>query len=442
MLAEVVPATLPDLEAAVSAAEQAGRDWAEKPAAARAAVLLNWASVIDAEAENLAKVMVREVGKPIGEAKGEVGRGAALLRFFAGEAVHPVGEVIPALTSGSLQMSLRLPVGVVGLITPWNFPVAIPLWKAAPALAYGNAVVLKPSELSPLCADLIFETAVKAGVPAGLFNIVHGAGDIGKTLVSHPKIHAVSFTGSSAVGKAVATECASRNAKIQAEMGGKNPSIVLADANLERAARMVASSAMRFAGQKCTATSRVIVDQAVFDRFLPLLLSAVESLKIGDPADPTTAIGPVITERDQQRLTEAIKNAPFDKKSFGNAVGNGYFVSPTVILDIPIDAELAQKEQFGPILTVHRAEGLDQAIEMANATPFGLSASLFSDNLAAAMSYIKRIDAGLVRVNAESTGGDPHAPFGGVKGSSYGPREQGLAAREFYTETRTIQIDP
>ncbi|MEZ0327947.1 MAG: aldehyde dehydrogenase [Fimbriimonas sp.] len=439
VVAEFAAASEADVQQAAEAASNAFGTWSKLAGPARGDVLYKWADAINARAEELAQAIVREVGKPLGEARGEVGRCVAILRYYAGEAVRQSGDVIPSLTPGALQFSIRQPLGVAGLITPWNFPLAIPLWKAAPALAVGNTVVLKPAEEAVWCAALLSETAQAAGLPAGVFNVLLGAGDTGKALVQNELIRCVSFTGSAEVGAKVAEACARRNVKYQTEMGGKNPALVLADANLAQAANLVASGAMRFAGQKCTATSRVIVDRSVRGSFIDELQKAILALPVGDPGEMATAVGPVITEESQGRINEAVQGS---ESIYQASVPNqGFFVAPAVFATYQ-HSNLAQQELFGPVLSMIEADGLDEAIKIANNTPYGLSASLFTRDIAAALTYIHRIEAGMVRVNADTTGVDPHAPFGGVKGSSSHSREQGSVAKEFYTEIRTVQINP
>lgn len=444
VVADVPESGAAGVEAAVQAAREAQPGWWAKTGMARAEALYAWADAVRERAEEMALLIVREVGKPIAEARGEVGRGVVILRYYAGEAVRSAGEVVPSQLPGALQYSHRRPVGVCGLITPWNFPVAIPLWKAAPALAFGNAVVLKPSELSGTVGTLLAETARVAGLPAGVFNLVHGAGPTGATLVAHEGVAAVSFTGSARVGGQIAAVCAGRNAKFQTEMGGKNVAIVLADADLDRAANLVAGGAMRYAGQKCTATSRVVVERSVRDTFLAKLKAAVDGLPLGPVTDPAAAVGPVITRAAKDRLDAAIAAAPYDRPIGGpiedGRFAKGFFVNPTVFADVPPEADLAQEELFGPVLAVIVARDADHATDLANQTRYGLSASLFTRNLAHAMSFVERIEVGLVRVNGDTTGVDPHAPFGGLKGSSSHSREQGSAARDFYTDIRTVQI--
>jgi aldehyde dehydrogenase (NAD+) len=448
IVAHVPVGTPEDVRAAVSAAAEAFSSWRNLTGPARAEHLYTWAGVIATRAESLAQAVAREVGKPIAEARGEVARCSMILRYYAGEAVREIGEVIPAQAPGALQFTLRDPLGVVALITPWNFPLAIPLWKAAPALAFGNTVVLKPAETSSHVATLLAETASAAGIPNGAFNVVLGSGSIvGPVLLRENAVRAVSFTGSGAIGRQVAAIAAERNIRFQTEMGGKNVAIVLADADVRQAASLVAAGAMRYAGQKCTATSRVVVDARIDDTFHDELRRQVEAMPLGPVTDAAAAIGPLISESSRdgvRRVLEESRGAVVfagrvpDEPQFTN----GYFLPPTVVRDVAADSVLARQELFGPVLASFIAEDLDHAIALANDTVYGLSASLFTRDLRSALTYVRRIEAGLVRVNGDTTGVDPHAPFGGIKGSSSGSREQGSAAREFYTEIRTVQVNP
>jgi aldehyde dehydrogenase (NAD+) len=435
-----------DASRAVTAAQEALDSWRALPGPVRAEHLHKWAEVIGGRREALAQAMSREVGKPIAEARGEVGRGEVILRYYAGEAVRQVGEVIPAQAPDALQLTLREPLGVVALITPWNFPVAIPLWKAAPALAFGNTVVLKPAEDASAMASLLAETASLAGLPMGVFNVVPGAGaTVGPALIGAGAVRAVSFTGSAAVGASVAAACTARNIRYQTEMGGKNVVIVAADADLDRAALLTAAGAMRYAGQKCTATSRAILLRPIADRFLAILKAQVEALPLGPVDDPASAVGPLINARARDRVSAAVQGAAFvtgGAPPVDSRFQRGFFFLPTVVRDVAPDAGLATEEVFGPVLATFVVDDLDQAIALANRTRYGLSASLFTRDLSNALRYVRRIETGLVRVNGDTTGVDPHAPFGGVKGSSSGSREQGPAAREFYTEIKTVQIHP
>jgi aldehyde dehydrogenase (NAD+) len=476
VIAEAPAGAAEDAAAAVDAAAGALAEWRAATGPARAEHLHRWAATVAARQEELAQAMAREVGKPIAEARGEAARAVAILRYYAGEAVREVGEVIPAQAAGALQLTLRQPLGVVALITPWNFPLAIPLWKAAPALAFGNTVVLKPAEEAPLAAVLLAETAAAAGLPAGAFNVVLGEGEtVGEPLLADPRLAAVSFTGSAAVGARVAALAAARNLRYQTEMGGKNVAIVLADADLDRAAALTAGGAMRFAGQKCTATSRVVVARQVAEPFFARLRAQVEALPLGPVTDPAAAVGPLIDEAARRRVDRVVTAAGAAGARFvcgavarreggvggggGSGAGDGadgafsrgaadprfargHFYTPAVLADLPAESQAVRDELFGPVLAAFVADDLEHALAIANDTVYGLSASLFTRDLTSALTYIRRIEAGLVRVNGDTTGVDPHAPFGGVKGSSSGSREQGRAARDFYTEIRTVQIHP
>jgi alpha-ketoglutaric semialdehyde dehydrogenase len=448
VVAEVPEGTSDDVRSAVTAAREALEGWRSLAGPARAEHLYRWATVIGERQEALAQLLSREVGKPIGEARGEVGRCVMILRYYAGEAVRPSGEVIPAQAAGSLQFTMREPLGVVALITPWNFPIAIPVWKAAPALAFGNTVVLKPAEASSHVATALADSAMAAGLPAGVFNVVLGSGAaIGRELIGADEVRAVSFTGSGAVGALVAAQAAQRNIRYQTEMGGKNVAIVLPDADLRQAASLTAAGAMRYAGQKCTATSRVVVAREVEDRFLDELRSQVKSLPLGPVSDASSAVGPVISEQSQKSIRavlDGLDGEPFYTADLPTTddFGRGFWIPPTVVRNVAADSALAQQELFGPVLAELTADDLDHAITLANDTRYGLSATIFTRDLRAALRYIDRIHVGLVRVNGDTTGVDPHAPFGGMKGSSSGSREQGPAAREFYTEIKTVQVNP
>jgi aldehyde dehydrogenase (NAD+) len=441
----LVPKGAPeDAADAARAAASALPAWRALTGPARAEHLHRWAGTIGERSEELAQAMAREVGKPIGEARGEVGRCVTILRYYAGEAVRSVGDVIPSQAAGALQFTLRQPLGAVALVTPWNFPLAIPLWKAAPALAFGNTVVLKPAEAASRMATLLAETAAKAELPKGVFNVLLGSGSVvGEALLAHEAIRAVSFTGSGVVGARVAALAASRNVRYQTEMGGKNVAIVLPDADLDLAAALTASGAMRYAGQKCTATSRVVVSRKVEDAFHERLRAQIEALPLGPVTDAKAAVGPLISEDARRTVARAVAASAAAVVVGGAAPdGRGFFFNPTVLRDLPDDAPAATEELFGPVLAASRAEDLDHALELANRTPYGLSATIFTRDLGSALRYIPRIEAGLVRVNGDTTGVDPHAPFGGMKGSSSGTREQGPAAREFYTEIKTVQVNP
>ena len=437
-----------DVDSAVGAAREALPGWRRLAGPIRGRHLMAAADAL-AAASDLAPLVADEVGKPVAEARGEVARGVALLRYYAGETERAQGENLPHPDGRSLLFTRRIPLGVVGLITPWNFPVAIPIWKAAPALAFGNTVVWKPAKWASLTAARLAQILAGA-LPPGVLNLVTGSGGvIGTALTSHPDIAAVSFTGSEEVGRRMAVDLTARGVKFQAEMGGKNPAIVLADADLERAVDVTLSGAFRFAGQKCTATSRVVVEQSVAARFTDVLADRARALRPVPAADEQCYIGPVVSKAQVEGIREAIARGRAEGARLvaGGAepvpgLENGYFIAPTVFDRVEPDSALAQEEIFGPVLAVQVARDPAEAVQLANRTRFGLSASLFTTSLDRALQYLDGIEAGMVRVNAETTGVDYLAPFGGLKASSSHSREQGRAAVEFYTETQTITISP
>jgi alpha-ketoglutaric semialdehyde dehydrogenase len=425
-------------------ARAAQREWGSS-ALARADALSAAAQALQDAADDVVDLMVREVGKPVTESRQEHARGVRILRYHAQAALDPDGETFPAAPPAdprTLVMGRRRPRGVAGLITPWNFPIAIPLWKAAPALAYGNAVVLKPASDAIACALRLAEILAPL-LPDDVFQVVTGPGEAGKAVVDHADV--VSFTGSTAVGLGVARQAAARGIPAQCEMGGLNASIVLPDADVEASAKVIATAAMGYAGQKCTATSRVI---AVGDAapVTDALVAAVEGLRTGDPADAATVVGPVINPPAREDVVEAAQGAPGDGGRVvtgGTALdGPGLFVTPTVVDGQTPAARLAQEEVFGPIVTVLRAETAEQAVAISNGVPYGLVTSVFTRDLDAALTVVGGLDTGMIRINQPTSGVDFHAPFGGEKQSSFGPREQGKAARELYTSTHTITVGP
>jgi len=431
-----------EVAATVDRAAAAARGWAETPAPAKAAALYAAADALAQRAGAVTDLVIREVGKPRSEAAGEVARGVAILRYFAQGALLPDGDTLPAASPGALLMARRRPVGVTGLVTPWNFPVAIPLWKAAPSLAFGNATVLKPSEESSAVALMLAEI-LAPHLPPDVFQVVLGAGETGRALTGHPDVAAVSFTGSVPAGHDVVARAAGRGARVQAEMGGQNASVVLADADFERAATAIAYAAMGYAGQKCTATSRIIVEDAAYAKFRDRLTAAVAALGVLDPGQSGTLVGPVITGRARDSALAAVAGSGGTVLTGGTALdAPGFYLAPTLVeLDSP-EGPLATEEVFAPVAALLRAESAEAAVRIANDVRYGLVTALFTQDLGQALRLADQVDAGMVRVNAPTSGVDFHAPFGGAKQSSYGPREQGQAARDFYTETRTVTIVP
>jgi len=439
-----------DVNAAVTTARQALPAWRALSGDVRAQFLFKAADVLARRKDEVAAALTREEGKSLAEAAGETGRGVVLLRYFAGEGLRAGGAVIPSSNPRILFYTEQVPLGVVGLITPWNFPVAIPLWKAAPALIYGNTAVLKPSEMTPHTAQLLAEVFAEAGLPLGVFNVVQGRGaTAGRALTAHRGVDGISFTGSAKTGKQIAAACVERGAKYQLEMGGKNPVIVLADADMAQAVELTVQGAMRSAGEKCTATARAIVVESVADEFTRRLVERINSLKIGPGTDPACYLGPVISADAKTRVLgyiDTAKNAGATVLTGGTAptdpaLARGHYILPTVITNVSPDSPIAQEEVFGPVLVVLRVPDFDTALAVANGVPYGLSASLFTRDLGAALRFAREMDAGLLRVNGETAGVEPQAPFGGMKASSSGGREQGQAAREFYTQTKTISLE-
>jgi alpha-ketoglutaric semialdehyde dehydrogenase len=431
-----------EVAAAVGRAAEVAPGWAHAGGPARATALGSAANALAERAGEVTEQVIREVGKPRSEAAGEVARGIAILRYYAQVALLPDGETIPAAGSGTLLLARHRPVGVTALITPWNFPIAIPLWKAAPSLAFGNATVLKPAGAATGTALLLHEI-VAPHLPAGVFQIVLGDAGPGRALADHPDVAAVSFTGSVPVGRDVVARVAGRGGRVQAEMGGQNASIVLADADLGRAATAIAYAAMGYAGQKCTATSRIIVADAVYEQFRPILVDAIGALGVVGPAEDKTLVGPVISERARDSALAAVAGSGGQVLAGGTAVdAPGYYLAPTVVELASPAGPLATEEVFAPVAALLRAATPQDAVQIANEVRYGLVASVFTRDLGQALTLTDQLDAGMVRVNAPTSGVDFQAPFGGAKQSSYGPREQGLAARNFYTETRTITIVP
>ncbi|MGO9082826.1 MAG: aldehyde dehydrogenase family protein [Streptosporangiaceae bacterium] len=428
--------------AAVSRARAAADGWREAPGPARAQALSAAAQALADRADEVTRLVVREVGKPLSEASGEVARGVAILRYYAQQALAPDGETLPAAAPGALLLARRRPVGVAALLTPWNFPVAIPLWKAAPSLAYGNATILKPSSAAAATAQAVHEIIAPC-LPGDVLQVVLGGAAAARALLAHPDVAAVSFTGSVPVGRQVISQTAARGGRVQAEMGGQNPSVVLAGADLDRAAAAIAYAAMGYAGQKCTATSRVIVADAVYGEFRDRLVAAIEALQVVDPADPGTLVGPIIDDAARSDALAAVAASGGRVLTGGAALDEpGFYLAPTLVeLDSPA-GPLASEEVFAPVAALLRADSAQQAVQIANGVRFGLVAAVFTADLAEALQVTGQLEAGMVRVNAPTSGVDFHAPFGGAKESSYGPREQGTAAREFYTESQTVLIMP
>lgn len=441
-------ATTDDVDAAVQAARRAARGWARTPYHERAAVLQRAAGTVEAAAEQWGAELAAEEGKTRAEGVGEVRRAAEILRFCAGEADREAGELYASPRRGERILVTRRPVGVVAVVTPFNFPIAIPAWKIAPALVHGNAVVWKPAQVVPLLAVRLAGALEDAGLPAGVLNLVLADGRTGAHLVEHPGVDAVTFTGSTAVGHAIAASCAARGVAVQAEMGGKNAAVVLADADLELAVEQVLLGAFRSTGQKCTATSRLIVEAPVADEFVAEVARRAGELAVGDPLAEGTQMGPLVSE-DALRTVLAGVGAALEEGACLRAGGptrldgdlaDGYFAAPT-ILELPsTELDLWREELFGPVLGAVRAADAEEALALAGDSRYGLSAAVFTRDLPRALAAVDELEVGVLHVNSETAGADPHVPFGGAKASGYGPREQGRASREFFTATTTVYL--
>jgi alpha-ketoglutaric semialdehyde dehydrogenase len=448
-IGEFAAAEAEDARQAIEAALAALPRWKGLSGFARGEFLRKAADILEQQLETVARAMVRENGKTIAEARGETARGVALLRFYAAEGIRPAGDVIPSSNPRTFIYTTREPLGLVSVITPWNFPVAIPLWKLAPALVYGNTAVFKPASLTPHCAVLLTKIFERAGLPHGVLNLVTGGGrTLGEEMVKNPKVHGVTFTGSNAVGRRIGAWAAERGIKFQLEMGGKNPVIVMPDCDLDQAVLLTLRGAFGYAGQKCTATSRAIVFDQIHDAFVEKLVAKTKALKIGPGTDETTFLPPVVSEEQQRSILEAIDRGKGEARLlYGGSVPagedytHGHYVEPAIFDDVPPDSTLAREEIFGPVLAILRARDWDEAIAIANDASYGLSASLFTRDLNNVLEYAQRIEAGVVKVNSETAGIEPQVPFGGMKDSSSHSREQGRAAMEFYTSIKSVYID-
>lgn len=437
-----------EVSGACDRAADAALAWAATPGPRRAAVLRRAATILEGRAGEIARAITREEGKLESDALGETLRAATILHFHAGEAERGHGELAESSDPGGLAFTRRRPLGVVALITPWNFPIAIPAWKIAPALAAGNAVVVKPASRAPGGTIALAEALKQAGLPDGLLGVVLGSAPVGEQLVRDPRVRALSFTGSNSVGDHLRALVMVRGARFQGELGGSNPLIVLADADLDHAVALAVSGAFGAAGQKCTATSRVIVQEPVYEQFLQRFASATEKLRIGPGLSPDSDVPPLVDRVAQSEVREAIEHAIAHGASVlaggPQAAGpdeHGCYAAPTILLDATEGTPIIDGEVFGPVCAVLRAPDLPAAVELANRTPFGLSASICTNDLSAVLRYVAHVDAGMIHVNRPTPGADPHMPFGGVKGSSgSGYREQGRAAIEFFTEGQTVYV--
>jgi acyl-CoA reductase-like NAD-dependent aldehyde dehydrogenase len=443
----VQSSSLEDLNQTVAAAKAAQKAWKKLSGAARGDYLFKAANALERRLDEVAESMTREMGKTLPEAKGETARGVAILRYYAGEGMRKIGDVIPSTDSEALMFTTRVPLGVVGVISPWNFPVAIPIWKLAPALIYGNTVVLKPAQETAVTASKIIECFAEAELPAGVINLITGSGSvIGQGLAEHPDVNGITFTGSNQVGKSVGQAALARGAKYQLEMGGKNPIIIADDANIDLAVDGTISGGIKSTGQKCTATSRVIVMSAVYETFKEKLVAKVKDLKVGHGLEQGTWLGPCANENQLNTVVSYIEKGIAEGAELlvGGArpdqpeLADGFYVLPTVFDKVTPDMAIAREEVFGPLLALIKVDTMEEAIAMANDSDYGLSASIYTQNIGSILAFIQDMDAGLVRINSETAGVELQAPFGGMKQSSSHSREQGQAAIEFFTAIKTV----
>jgi aldehyde dehydrogenase (NAD+) len=446
VIGEYARAAAEAVDSAVAAAKSAQPAWAAASPQVRHDVLESVGAQIMARKDELGRLLSREEGKTLAEGIGETIRAAQIFKFFAGETLRNAGDKLASVRPGVEVDIEREAVGVIGLITPWNFPIAIPAWKIAPALCYGNAVVIKPADLVPGCAWEIAKMLDEAGCPSGVFNLVMGRGStVGQRLVEHPDVDAISFTGSVPTGRGIAVKCAETHKRVQLEMGGKNPMVVLDDADLDIAVSSAINGAFFSTGQRCTASSRLIVTQKIHDAFVEKLTSDTKALKVGDALDAATQIGPVV---DQSQLDQNLSYVNLAREEGCEVIGGerldgpGYFQAPAIFVGANNTMRTSREEIFGPCASIIKVADYDEALAVANDTEFGLSSGICTTSLKYASHFRKNAKAGMVMINLPTAGVDYHVPFGGRKGSSYGPREQGRYAAEFYTTVKTTYMLP
>lgn len=438
-----------DASAAVAAASTAFKAWRLMPAPLRGNILRKAGDIFERRKEELAAVMTREMGKPLFETRGDIQEAIDTCYYAATEGRRLFGYTAPSEMPNKMNLSFRNPIGVCGIITAWNFPIAVPSWKIIPALVCGNTVVFKPSDDSPHSGVIFAEILEEAGLPAGVFNVIHGNAEAGGALVDHPDVKVIGFTGSTVTGKAIAAECGRTNKKCSLEMGGKNAQIVMEDANMELALEGVLWGAFGTTGQRCTATSRLILHEPIYDMFINKLISKATKLQLGSGLDADTQVGPVINERQLNKIQEYVRIAREegalcvlggDRVTEGD-LARGNFFKPTIFIDVTPDMRLFREEVFGPVLAVSKARDLEHAIELANTCDYGLSSSIFTGNVDAAFQAIRDIEAGITYINAPTIGAEAHMPFGGIKGTGNGHREGGWTVFDIFTEWKTVYVD-
>jgi acyl-CoA reductase-like NAD-dependent aldehyde dehydrogenase len=443
-------ADIQDVRAAIEAAKLAFSSWKKVSPPQRGLILFDAWNIMKERAEEFARGITREEGKPLADSRGEVKRSLNVLEYMAGEGRRLLGVRIPSELQNTLIYTERRPLGVVGVITPWNFPLSIPMWKIAPALISGNTVVFKPASSTPLSAINLVKLFSDAGLPKGVLNLVTGPGkSIGKELIENEDVRAVSFTGSTEIGRWIYENASKSLKKVQCEMGGKNAVVVAENADLDLAVEGIVQGAFGSTGQRCTATSRVVVVESVKEKFMQKLLERVRKLKVSDGFDPTVDVGPLASKNQLEKVLDYVTNAPREgarlvyggNRLTGHDYDKGFYVQPTVFDDVSPNMRIGCEEVFGPVLSIINATDLEKAIELANDSRYGLSGSIYSTNLTEVMKYIDQIEVGMIHVNSPTLGGEAQAPFGGVKESGLGEREQGPRAIDFYTQEIVIYVD-
>jgi len=439
-----------DVEAAVKAAREAFDSWRLVPAPKRGDILRKVGDLMTERKEELAKLMTREMGKVLLETLGDVQEGIDTAYYAAAEGRRLFGHTVPSELPSKFNMAMRMPIGVAGIITPWNFPMAIPTWKIFPALVCGNTVVFKPASDTPATATKLVEILAEAGVPAGVINIVHGGGGkVGMAIVEHPDVDLVSFTGSSSVGKRISEAAGKTLKRVSLELGGKNAQVVMEDANLELALEGVLWGAFGTTGQRCTATSRLIVHERVYDKFMAIVVEGTKKLRLGDGLKKTSDVGPLVNEAQRETvdsyvkigLGEGAKLLTGGKAATSGALKKGWFYEPTILADVKPSMRVAREEIFGPVLSVLKVRSITEAIEVSNGTPYGLSSSVYTQNIGYAYQAIRDIRAGITYINSPTIGAEAHMPFGGVKETGNGHREGGWTVYEFFSEWKTVYVD-
>jgi aldehyde dehydrogenase (NAD+) len=448
VLAKGFLASRREAEAAVSAAAEALSAWSRMPAPKRGEIVERAGDLLRAEQEEVARLLTREEGKTVAEAKGEIYRAYNVLNFVAGQSRRMGGLTIPSELPKNFAYTIRQPLGVVALITPWNFPVCIPAWKIAPALVAGNTVVFKPSSTTPLTAAKLVEIFDRAGLPPGVLNLLVGASsDVGDVLTRDSRVRGISFTGSSENGTQIYSACAARGAKAQCEMGGKNPVVVLEDAELDLAADGIVSGAFGSSGQRCTATSRAILQNSIADDLLARMADRISKWKVGNGLDPDVQMGPVVSAQQLQTVEQYIQMGKSEGATLVSGgerptgLPRGFFVQPTIFDNVQPGHRIAREEIFGPVLSVLRAKDYEQALEFANTSQYGLTSSIYTNDAGRIFDFCERIETGMVHVNSPTVGGEAQIPFGGMKSSGIGEREQGPSALDFYSDEKVIYID-